>query len=91
MPLIERITVQEDYRPIVNELLGDVLLIPSLLNGVSLWRQNGFCGTFVTPEGDIISPSGILTGGSGRRRGKEPPAEPARNQRTLRRGRIAGG
>jgi len=64
-PLIERIVVQEDYRAIVDELLGDVLLIPSLKSGISLWRQNGFCGTFVTPEGDIISPSGILTGGSG--------------------------
>lgn len=65
VPLIERIVVQEDYRAVVNELLGDVLLIPNLVNGISLWQQNGFCGTFVTPEGDIISPSGILTGGSG--------------------------
>ena len=65
VPLIERITVREDCRAIVNELLGDVLLIPNLGSGISLWRQNGFCGTFVTPEGDIISPSGILTGGSG--------------------------
>jgi chromosome segregation protein len=65
VPLIERITVREDCRAIINELLGDVLLIPNLGSGISLWRQNGFCGTFVTPEGDIISPSGILTGGSG--------------------------
>jgi len=65
VPLIERIVVQEDYRAVVNELLGDVLLIPNLVNGISLWKQNGFCSTFVTPEGDIISPSGILTGGSG--------------------------
>ena len=65
VPLIDRITVREDCRAIVNELLGDVLLIPNLGSGISLWRQNGFCGTFVTPEGDIISPSGILTGGSG--------------------------
>lgn len=65
VPLIERIDIQEDYRGVINELLGDVLLIPSLVNGISLWQQNGFCGTFVTPEGDIISPSGILTGGSG--------------------------
>ena len=65
IPLIEQITVQEDCRAIVNELLGDVLLIPNLGSGISLWRQNGFCGTFVTPEGDIVSPSGILTGGSG--------------------------
>jgi chromosome segregation protein len=64
VPLIERIVVQDDYRAVVNELLGDVLLIPNLVNGISLWQQNGFCGTFVTPEGDIISPSGILTGGS---------------------------
>jgi chromosome segregation protein len=64
VPLIERIVVQEDYRAIVHELLGDVLLIPNLTNGISLWQQNGFLGTFVTPEGDIISPSGILTGGS---------------------------
>jgi chromosome segregation protein len=64
VPLIERITVQADYRAIVDELLGDVLLIPSLISGISLWQQNGFCGTFVTPEGDIISPNGILTGGS---------------------------
>ncbi len=64
VPLIERIQVQDDYKAIVNELLGDVLVIPSLVNGISLWRQNGFCGTFVTPEGDIISPNGILTGGS---------------------------
>jgi chromosome segregation protein len=65
IPLIEQVEVQEDFRAIVTELLGDVLLIPNLGNGISLWRQNGFCGTFVTPEGDIISPSGILTGGSG--------------------------
>ncbi|MHB8772824.1 MAG: chromosome segregation protein SMC [Syntrophales bacterium] len=64
VPLLERITVHEDYRPIVTELLGDVLLIPTLVNGISLWQQNGFCGTFVTPEGDIINPNGILTGGS---------------------------
>jgi chromosome segregation protein len=64
IPLIAQIEVREDFRAIVGELLGDVLLIPNLGNGISLWRQNGFRGTFVTPEGDIISPSGILTGGS---------------------------
>jgi len=64
IPLVEQIEVREDFRAIVTELLGDVLLIPNLGSGISLWQQNGFCGTFVTPEGDIISPSGILTGGS---------------------------
>jgi chromosome segregation protein len=58
------IRTKEDFKRIVEFLLGDVLLIPDLYKGVSLWRQNGFCGTFVTPEGDVISPQGVLTGGS---------------------------
>ena len=56
---------KEDVRKIIESLLGDVLLVPDLYAGVSLWRQNGFIGTFVTPEGDLISPDGVLTGGSG--------------------------
>jgi chromosome segregation protein len=40
------------------------LIIANLNAGVSLWRQNGFRGTFVTPEGDIINSQGILTGGT---------------------------
>jgi chromosome segregation protein len=64
-PLLEKVKVQEDFRQIVDCLLGDVLLIPTIENGISLWKKNGFRGTFVTPEGDIISPNGVLTGGSG--------------------------
>ncbi|MBT8489890.1 MAG: hypothetical protein KJN62_02460, partial [Deltaproteobacteria bacterium] len=58
------IRTEEDFKRIVEFLLGDVLLISDLYKGVSLWRQNGFRGTFVTPEGDVISPHGVLTGGS---------------------------
>ncbi len=45
--------------------MGDVLLIPTIESGLSLWKKNGFQGTFVTREGDIISPQGVLSGGSG--------------------------
>jgi chromosome segregation protein len=64
-PLLEKVSVHDDYKQIVDCLLGDVLLIPNIQNGISLWKKNGFRGTFVTPEGDIISPNGVLTGGSG--------------------------
>jgi len=64
-PLLEKVKVNEDYKQIVDCLLGDVLLIPTIENGISLWKKNGFKGTFVTREGDIISPHGVLTGGSG--------------------------
>ena len=62
--LVEQVRVHDEFKEIVAYLLGDVLLISSLSTGISLWRQNGFGGTFVTPEGDIINSQGILTGGS---------------------------
>lgn len=61
--LIDRIEVAESFRGIAEYLLGDVLLIPNLRNGLDLWNRNGFRGTFVTPDGDMISPQGVLTGG----------------------------
>ena len=62
--LIEHINVEQSYQAIAEYLLGDVLLIPDLRTGLALWSQNGFRGTFVTPDGDMISPHGVLTGGS---------------------------
>jgi chromosome segregation protein len=63
--LIDQVRVPEDFRGIADYLLGDVLVIPSLPGGITLWKQNGFRGTFVTPDGDIINPQGVLTGGNG--------------------------
>jgi chromosome segregation protein len=62
--LIDVVKTSDDFKSIAPSLLGDIVLIPSLSKGISLWRQNGFMGTFVTPEGDIINPQGVLTGGS---------------------------
>lgn len=63
--LIDQVRVSEDFKGIADYLLGDVLVIPSLPGGITLWKQNGFRGTFVTPDGDIINPQGVLTGGNG--------------------------
>lgn len=62
--LIDMINVHEGFEKIAEYLLGDVLLTPNLMSGISLWERNGFRGTFVTSEGDIINPHGVLTGGS---------------------------
>jgi chromosome segregation protein len=62
--LVERVNVHEEFKGIAHYLLDDVLLIPDLHKGIALWRQNGFIGTFVTPEGDIVNAHGVLTGGS---------------------------
>ncbi|MBE9545961.1 MAG: chromosome segregation protein SMC, partial [Proteobacteria bacterium] len=63
--LSDVVNVEKGFEDIADYLLGNVLLIPNLNTGISLWRRNGFEGTFVTPEGDIICPHGVLTGGNG--------------------------
>ncbi|MBN1545981.1 MAG: chromosome segregation protein SMC, partial [Syntrophaceae bacterium] len=65
--LIDKVEVEDQFRSIAEFLFGDVLMIPDLFNGIQLWQKNGFKGTFVTPEGDIIHPQGVLTGGKGER------------------------
>jgi chromosome segregation protein len=65
--LIDKVEVEDQFKGIAEFLFGDVLMIPDLSHGIRLWQQNGFKGTFVTPEGDIIHPQGVLTGGKGER------------------------
>ncbi|MGV8057848.1 MAG: chromosome segregation protein SMC [Smithellaceae bacterium] len=64
-PLLRKVNCHEDFQQIADCLLGDVLITPTIASGINLWKQNGFRGTFVTPDGDTISPHGVLTGGSG--------------------------
>jgi chromosome segregation protein len=62
--LLDVVRVKEEYRSIAEYLLGDTVLVPDLHSGIALWQRNGFRGTLVTPDGDMISPHGVLTGGS---------------------------
>lgn len=64
-PLINKVDCNENFQQIADCLLGDVLITPNITSGINLWKKNGFRGTFVTPDGDTISPHGVLTGGSG--------------------------
>ena len=64
-PLLRKVNCHEDFQQIADCLLGDVLITPTIASGINLWKKNGFRGTFVTPDGDTISPHGVLTGGSG--------------------------
>jgi len=62
--LLDVVRVKEEFRSVAEYLLGDTFLVPDLHAGVALWQRNGFRGTLVTPDGDMISPHGVLTGGS---------------------------
>jgi len=62
--LLDVVRVKDEYRAVAEYLLGDTILVPDLQSGIALWHRNGFRGTLVTPDGDMISPHGVLTGGS---------------------------
>ena len=64
--LLDLIRVDSAYRAVAESLLGEVVLVPDLRSAIALWRQNGIRVTLVTPEGDVIDPSGVVTGGSDR-------------------------
>ncbi len=63
-PLLSFLTVDQRYREVAETLLGDAVLVPDLRAGFQLWRQNGVHRTFVTPEGEVITAQGIVSGGS---------------------------
>jgi len=62
--LLDLIHVDEPYRHVAESLLSEVVLVPDLVSGLALWRKNGVHVTMVTPEGDTIDATGVITGGS---------------------------
>src|SRR5438309_1219390 len=64
-PLLEMISVKDGYRDVAEYLLSDVVVVRDLKAGIALRNRNGFYSTMVTPDGEVIDPMGIVTGGSG--------------------------
>ena len=63
-PLLEMVSVKEGYGEIAEYLLADVVVVRDLKSGLALWSRNGFASTLVTPDGEVIDPMGVMTGGS---------------------------
>ncbi|MEE9613494.1 MAG: chromosome segregation protein SMC, partial [Thermodesulfobacteriota bacterium] len=61
--LINEVSVKEEYRAVVNYLMGDVLLVDDMTSAMAIWQRNGISSTLVTPKGEMIDPQGIITGG----------------------------
>jgi chromosome segregation protein len=62
--LLNQITIKSGYETIVQALLGHVVFAENLPEAVELFNRNGSSNTIVTKNGDVISPQGILVGGS---------------------------
>ena len=63
-PLMNVVSVKEGYHDVAEYLLSDVVVVRDLQSGLSLWNRNGYYSTLVTPDGEVIDPMGIVTGGS---------------------------
>ena len=61
--LSELVTVPDSYRPLINVLLGNAALVEDLNHAIEAWTHNGKDHCLVTPEGDMVDRSGIISGG----------------------------
>jgi chromosome segregation protein len=62
--LLKQITVKSGYEPIVEALLGHVVFTEDMAEAIEMYNRNGESKTIVTKNGDVVSPQGILVGGS---------------------------
>ena len=52
------------YEQIVTNLLGRTVIVDNMDTAIKVAKQNGYSFRIITVEGDVINPSGAITGGS---------------------------
>jgi chromosome segregation protein len=62
--LVNHIDVEEGYEDVVQALLGHVIVADDIHQARETFNRNGLYQTVVTLDGDVISPQGIVIGGS---------------------------
>ena len=63
-PLLDVVKVKGEFTPLAEYLFGDVWIVPTLREAIDLWNQDGIWKTLVTLDGEVLHPSGVVTGGS---------------------------
>ncbi len=63
-PMRNFVRMNDEHRQICDYLLGDVVLVEDLSRALGLWESGEYQRTFVTRDGCVIDPSGVVTGGS---------------------------
>ena len=58
------ISYEKEYDGIMQNLLGKAVIVDSMENAIKLAKENRYSFRIATLEGDIITPSGSMTGGS---------------------------
>ena len=60
----ELIKYDRKYEQIVTNLLGRTVIVDNMDTAIKVAKQNGYSFRIITVEGDVINPSGAITGGS---------------------------
>ncbi len=63
IPLLNLVRVKEEFAPLIRYLLEDIWVVPNLAKALELWQRDSLWKILVTYEGEILYPSGIITGG----------------------------
>ena len=61
--LLDFVQAAEEFRPLLEALLGDAYLVPDLAAAITAWQRNGADRSFVTLEGDMVDRRGVVSGG----------------------------
>lgn len=62
--LLEKINIKDKYRGIADHLLSDIAIVDDLETAVRIWNDNKPSETMVTLAGDVLTPEGLMSGGS---------------------------
>jgi chromosome segregation protein len=62
--LLDVIKVKEEFAHLATYLFEDVWIVSDLRQAIDLWNRDSLWKTLVTLDGEVLYPSGVVTGGS---------------------------
>ncbi len=62
-PLSRFVSLKSEYQHLSDFLFGDVLLVSDLHKALDIWSSNGHRKTLVTLRGEVVDPTGVISGG----------------------------
>jgi chromosome segregation protein len=63
-PIANFVSLKDNYDHLSRFLFGDVVLVENLSQALNIWASNGHKKTLVTLNGEVVDPSGVVTGGT---------------------------
>lgn len=58
------VSYEKKYEQIILNLLGRTVVVDNMQNAINIAKENQYSFRIITTEGDVINPSGAITGGS---------------------------